>query len=112
MKSGEPVTRFLCNVPVEDGKAHTIVNCIVQTFEQFNLSLSMCVSLATDGAAVMTGKKNGVGVQLQSKYAPYCIQTHCIAHRLNLACTDTIKKDQYMVKFRDKFSALYFFMSS
>ena len=111
VKSGVPVTHFLCNVPVEDGKAHTIVNCIVETFNQISLTLSTCVSLATDGAAVMTGKRTGVGVQLQAKYAPYCIQTHCIAHRLNLACTDTIKKDQYMVKFRDMFSSLYFFMS-
>lgn len=111
VKNGEPLTKFLCNVPLEDGKATTIVNSIVKTFEQLGLSLSACVSLATDGASVMTGKKAGVGVQLQSKYAPFCIQTHCIAHRLNLACTDTIKKDDFMVKFRDKFGSLYFFMS-
>ena len=49
---------------------------------------------------------------MQSKYSPYCIQTHCIAHRLNLACTDSIKKNEYMIKFRDKFNALYQFMSA
>ena len=57
-----------------------------------------------DGAAVMMGRKTGVGTQLQSKHSPFCVQTHCIAHRLNLACTDTIKKEDFLVKFRDKFS--------
>ena len=47
----------------------------------------------------MMGKPADVGVQIQSKYFPYCVQTHCIAHRLNLGCMDTIKKDDYMVKF-------------
>lgn len=98
VKSGEAVTQFLCNVSIEDGKAYTLVNCVIKILEDFGIPLESCVSLATDGAAVMMGRKSGVGVQIQSKYAPFCIQTHCVAHRLNLACTDTIKKDEYMKK--------------
>lgn len=67
--------------------------------------------LATDGAPVMMGQKTGVGVQVKSKYAPYMTQTHCIAHRLNLAASDAIKKDKSLEKFRDKFNALYVFIS-
>ena len=58
------------------------------------------------------GRKTGVGVQMQSKHSPFSIQTHCIAHRLNLACTDSIKKEDFLTTFRDKFDALYHFMSS
>ena len=50
------------------------------------------VSLATDGASVMTGRKTGVEVQLKSKFP----QTHCIAHRLNLAVSDSIKKNKLL----------------
>lgn len=112
VKFGEPRTIFLCNVDLQDGCAHTIVNTVVEQFEKVGLELSKCTSLATDGAAVMMGKRTGVGTQIQSKYSPFCVQSHCIAHRLNLACTDTIKKDDFLVKFRDKFNALYHFMSA
>ena len=88
------------------------MSTVSEQFEAVGIELSKCTSLATDGAAVMMGKRAGVGVQMQSKYSPYCVQTHCIAHRLNLACTDTIKKDDYMVKFRDKFNALYHFITA
>ena len=111
-KKGKAETTFLCNVPLADGCAHTIVSTVSEHFESLGIDLSKCTSLATDGAAVMMGKRLGVWVQMQSKYSPFCIQTHCIAHRLNLACTDTIKKDEYMVKFRDKFDALYHFITA
>ncbi|XP_046561754.1 zinc finger protein 862-like [Haliotis rubra] len=58
------------------------------------------------------GKRTGVGKQMQAKYSPFCIQTHCVAHRLNLACIDSIKKIEFMVKFRDKFNSLYNFISA
>ena len=111
-KKGKAETTFLCNVPLADGCAHTIVSTVSEQFEGLGIDLSKCTSLATDGAAVMMGKRSGVGVQMQSKYSPFCIQTHCIAHRLNLACTVTIKKDEYMVKFKDKFDALYHFITA
>lgn len=112
VKAGEPLTKMLCNVHVDDGCAHTIMNTVVQEFERLDIDLSKCTSLATDGAASMMGKHKGVGKQLISKYSPFCVQTHCIAHRINLACTDSIKKNDYMIKFRDKFSSLYLFINA
>ncbi|XP_052233429.1 zinc finger protein 862-like [Dreissena polymorpha] len=111
IKAGEPVTNMLVNVHLEDGTAHTIMNCVAHEFERHGIDLANCTSLATDGAAVMLGKHKGVGQQLVSKYSPFCIQTHCMAHRLNLACTDSIKKNDFMIKFREKFSSLYSFIS-
>ena len=109
--NGEPVTKFLTNVSLDDGKAHTIVNVTVKRLEDFGLNLSNMVSLATDGASVMTGRKTGVGVQLKSKFSPFSTQTHCIAHRLNLAVSDSIKKNELLKKMKDKFDGLYSFMS-
>ena len=111
-KNGKAVCKFLTNSYVRDGKAHTIVNCIANEFQRLGICLSKCTSLATDGAAVMTGKKTGVGVQMRSKFCPFVTTTHCVAHRLNLACGDSMKKDEYLSKFKIKFNDLYLFMSS
>jgi len=109
---GKPVSKFLLNCYIPDGKSYTIVNCIADEFQKLGISLSKCTSVATDGAAVMMGKKTGVGVQLKAKYAPFATLTHCVAHRLNLACCDSIKKDDYLTKFKLKFNDLYYFISS
>ena len=111
-KNGKAVTKFLFNSCIRDGKSYTIVNCIPEEFQKLGIPLSKCTSIATDGAAVMTGKKTGVGVQLKSKYCPFATATHCVAHRLNLACSDSIKKDEYLTKFKTQFNSLYIFMSS
>lgn len=60
----------------------------------------------------MTGKKTRVKVQLKSKFSPFLAQSHCIAHRLNLAITDSIKKNKILEIYKDKFNALYLFMSN
>lgn len=69
------------------------------------------MSLSTDGAAVMMGRKAGVGVQVKSKLAPYVIQSHCIAHKLNLAVSDSIKGSKLLIKFRNQFKKLYFHLN-
>ena len=40
------------------------------------------------------------------------VQIHCIAHRLNLAMTDLIKKENTLEKVKLKCDTLYHFMSS
>ena len=111
VKYGEQTTKFLTNVNIDDGKAHTIVSELTQCLLSLGLDATKLVSIATDGAATMTGKKTGVAVQVRSKLSPFVVATHCIAHRLNLAVTDSLKKDTTLERFREKFSALYVFMS-
>ena len=89
---GAPVTKFLTNASLHDEKANTVVNVRVKCLEDFGLKLSNMLSLATVCASLITGRKTGVGVQLKSKYSPFSTQTHCIAHRLSLAVSDSIKK--------------------
>ena len=45
----------------------------------------------SDGAAVLLGKKNGVGKRLKD-INPHMITTHCKDHRLALACRDSYSK--------------------
>ena len=38
-----------------------------------------------DGVSTFQGPKTGVTLQIQSKYAPFPLRVHCMAHRCNLA---------------------------
>ena len=62
---------------------------------QCGSSLTNLKGLATDGASVMTGKKNGVATKLK-ELNPVLISVHCICHKLALACTDTNKEIDYI----------------
>ena len=109
---GSAETSFLGNCELVAGDAHTITKTLHKFLEGCGIDMSKCTSLATDGASVMMGRKSGVGVQLVSKYSPFLTQTHCVAHRLNLAVTDSIKDIDTLKKFKDKFSSIYNYMSA
>ena len=51
------------------------------------LDKTKLTGLATDGCSVMTGKRNGVAVQLRRE-CKLILNVHCICHRLALACGD------------------------
>lgn len=50
------------------------------------------VALTTDGASVMTGVNNGVVTKLCAD-RPYVLGIHCMAHKLELAFSDGIRKN-------------------
>lgn len=110
--AGSPQTSFLGNIELQDGRAHTITEVLLKFLKECNIDATKCVSLATDGASVMMGRKSGVGVQIKSKAAPFCLQTHCVAHRLNLAVTDSVKNIDTIKKFSEKFGQLYNYFSA
>ena len=47
--------------------SNDIFEKMVQILEEYELDLSKCVCLCTDGAANMAGKHNGVGAKLKNK---------------------------------------------
>eukprot|EP00063_Salmo_salar_P020903 XP_013995738.1 PREDICTED: zinc finger protein 862-like [Salmo salar] len=69
---------------------------------------SKLVALGTDGAAVMTGAKNGVVSRLKGDRA-YIIGIHCMAHRLQLTFSDAIRSNVMFQKVEDLLSGLYTF---
>jgi hypothetical protein len=50
------------------------------------------IGIATDGAAVMVGQRNGLTVSLRRTIAPWMVSIHCAAHRLNLSA-GVLKRD-------------------
>ena len=56
------------------------------------------VAMGTDGAAVMTGRNNGVVARVRRQWAPALLGVHCCAHRLELSIADVVKKHpQYAI---------------
>jgi len=60
------------------------------------LDLKKHVAIATDGAAAMTGRHNSLAQKLKTKIGTM-VSVHCHAHRLALACCDTVA-DLYAVR--------------
>jgi hypothetical protein len=92
-QSNTVCTRFLCNVEVKDGTADTIHSVLVATLDHYRIPLERMTAFASDGASVMTGCNNGVGVKLKESN-PYLFSIHCIAHRLQLASIDSVNEDK------------------
>ena len=67
---------------------------------------SKLVAITTDGAAVMTGVNNGVVTKLRADRS-YLLGIHCMAHRLELAFSDAVRKNVMAKKVEDLLSGLY-----
>ena len=72
---------------------------------------SRIVGLGTDGAAVMTGRYNGLGVRLK-QLNNILIQVHCVAHSLNLAASQASKDIDYLEQYKERLSSIYKFYSN
>lgn len=62
-----------------------IFNKLDCNLKEEGLSWSECLSVCTDGAGAMLGKKKGLKARVL-QVAPHVIFTHCIIHREALAC--------------------------
>ena len=62
------------------------INCVDAT-RSVKIRFSKLTGVATDGASVMTGKRNGVASTLREE-SKLLLSVHCICHRLALACND------------------------
>ena len=110
--NGQPFIHFVHDVNIIDGKAETIVKALEDIFTEKGLEMSKITSLASDGASVMVGRKNGVGARLRSKYVPYLVQVHCIAHRLALAAANACKKVSSFDQFQCTLKQVYRFYTN
>lgn len=81
---------FIANLLEKSDSANseTFFKVLCENFEAMTLDMMKITGLCTDGASVMIGKKDGFSAKL--KQLNKClIATHCVCHRLALACTDT-----------------------
>jgi hypothetical protein len=110
-------SRFLSFVTPESTRSCDIYSAVqeaVLKLSQNNPVMSKVVGLTTDGASNMTGHLNGVAALIKSDH-PEVITTHCLAHRVELAVKDHIKKSD--TKLYDKAMTLliglyYFYKKS
>ncbi len=71
------------------------------------------VGFGSDGASIMTGKKNGVATRMQD-ISPHCVAVHCFAHRLNLCTEKAANNVEYIGKTFNKIltDLFYYFRKS
>ena len=74
--------------------------------QQCGLTLNDLKGRATDGAAVMIGKNNGVTAKLK-ELNPVIINVHCICHKLALACIDVNREIVYIKRVEDTLRQLW-----
>ncbi|KAL1251696.1 hypothetical protein QQF64_019492 [Cirrhinus molitorella] len=105
---GKVFCQFLDLICLTDGKADSIVAAIRKIIHTKGIPTHLIFGLATDGAAVMTGRQNGVAKQLSEEW-PWLLSVHCAAHRLALACKDASEDVPYMATFRDHLEQLHLY---
>ena len=96
-RNGEVSCKFLSSRNILEkadcANAKALLQGVKEELSRRQLPLCNLKGLATDGAAVMVGVKNGLGALLQED-VPQLIPVHCICHRLALSCVDTCKELQ------------------
>lgn len=108
---GSPHTRFLKVVELQNGKADTIKEKLVDVCQESGLPLSKITGFGSDGASVMVGCRTGVANRLTS-LNPEMISVHCGAHRLALAASQAASSVPYMKKFNGYLNTLFYFFKN
>ena len=80
----EVCEEFLGFVKLTKMDAQSVFDVLIPTLEGWGLDLTALVGQGYDGAAVMSGSKNGVQKKVSDAY-PNAIYVHCRSHVLNLA---------------------------
>jgi len=84
---GSVVVRVLGVVALTGGDADSVYAALASLLAGLDLKSAVLVGFGSDGASVMLGKNNGVATKVVRDH-PLAIQSHCPAHRLDLAFSD------------------------
>ena len=92
-------TKFLSAQDVlinhDSANAQAIYDLLKAELHSSLLDIKKFTGLATDGAAVMVGTREGLAFKLR-RDNPCMITIHCVCHRLALACTDSNEDTKYI----------------
>ena len=77
--AGLPQTNFFKVVSLQDGKAETIEQKLVEVCQTCKISLTKYFGFGSDGASVMVGRSSGVATRLK-KHNSEIISIHCGTH--------------------------------
>ena len=83
LDNGKLQTSYLTLLKIVFADASVVFNSVVSYLRSCSIYLSKVYGFSSDGAAVMTGKQNGVAYRLSNEN-PYMLSMHCIDHKLAL----------------------------
>jgi len=75
---------FLKCVPIYDVNGRNLANTIIEELKNINIEINNLRGQGYDGAAIMSGKMNGVAALVKKDY-PSALYIHCSSHNLNLS---------------------------
>ncbi|XP_076436211.1 uncharacterized protein C17orf113-like [Babylonia areolata] len=91
--NGVVETLFLGNYTIDRGTSECVFDMLVEVLQEWSITDRQLAGLGSDGASVMTGRLNGVGVRLKARQ-PALVHIHCAAHRVALATKDATENVQ------------------
>ncbi|KAK6167148.1 hypothetical protein SNE40_021245 [Patella caerulea] len=105
-------TSLLSNVEITEscGTSQLLVDKIRKELDSHTINIKNLVGMSTDGASVMTGRKNGVVVKLR-EHSPGLISVHCSAHRCALAASQAASTIPQLEEYSRTLSSIFFFFS-
>ena len=95
---GDVENLFLGNYTIENGTAECVFEMLVKVLEEWGIT-DKVIGLGSDGASVMMGVHNGVGVRLK-RQRPALVHIHCAAHRVALATKDATESVDSVAEYR------------
>ena len=110
--NGRPTTQFADIVALESADAVGVTSAIKKGLQAVDIDEELLKEKLAgcnfDGANVMMGKKGGVLQHLQAKIGrPIIIVMPCVAHRLELAVLDAVKRCSYLSRFEDTVKSIF-----
>lgn len=111
--ANDPLSFFLDMVEISsataDGILEGLMKCLIDNGLTEWFLKEFWMGLATDGAAVMLGRKGGLCTKLKELF-PNIISWHCFNHRIELSVHDAVKANceiNHFKAFLDKLYSLY-----
>ena len=108
--SGDIKTVFSANVDVLDGKSETIYNALVNFLQEVGVNFGQISGIGTDGANVMVGRVQGVGVKMKNEN-PKIVHVWCAPHRLALVAHWAASKIEFLKTVQETLVGIYNFYS-
>ena len=84
----QPITRLYRLIPVEDGNAQGLVNCLQDSLEKDELTWEQVLGYASDGENLMQVQRNSVLTRMKSA-APELFLLKCYCPTFNLIAEQT-----------------------
>ena len=101
-------TSFVAIEDLADGTAETIEAAIIDITSKKSIGVARLRGFGSDGAPVMTGRRNGVTKRLSDRF-PKLLSIHCVNHRLALAAAHATDDIPYLVRFKATVQTLFLF---